>query len=338
MNLEYEWYSTDLFRAILDPNNAGSRGHPVFTALLYAFCPMAAKWWLNGADPVVPYDVVWDAASDFASGITLVEALRKREVPDLLGHVKKYIAAITAYRITPGHNYRNSELATSFPGEEIEVTARAGYQAAFNTHFGGDWRNLLRFARAWAFTIPDWRGDAKIQPGKSDYVFEQVSVAFSVPRMTRRTLEWPAWCWRVKNGLALQIVLGMMINDNMQDQLRFALATRSPGYFMEEKEGKGKRTVKPWEVVPYAYSLDRRDGWAKPLNSAYDVERLVMQVPNLAAVAEKGACSPLGSLGGHKKCEHCGFQAMCFTKDRDITSLVYESMNQDAEKFDRTIA
>ncbi len=338
MYYEVAYYHTDLFRAIGDEKNAGSRGHPVFSALLYAFCPMSAKWWLNGADPFIPYDVVWEAASDFASGITLKDALeKKREVPDLLGHVKKYIDVVTAYR--KNHPYRSSELSPLFTGEEIEVTARAGYQAAFDKHFGGDWRNVLRFVRAWAFTIPDWRGDSEIQPGKYEYKFESVSVAFSVPRLSRRTLEWPAWNWRVKNGYALRIVLGMMANDNLQDQLRFALATKSNGYFGDVAEdGKAKRRVMPWEVTPQVYSFERQAGWAKPLNARFDVEKLVACIPDVAAIAEKSACLPLAALSHYKKCEHCGFQAMCFTRDRDVTPLVYESIKQDAEKFDRIIA
>jgi hypothetical protein len=339
MYYDVEYYYTDLFHAINDASNAGARGHPVFSALLYAFCPMAAKWWLNGAAPVAPYDVVWDAVSAFASGITLVEALEKREVPDLLGHVKKYISVVETYRTNQKHNYRSSELSPMFTGEEIEVTARTGYQAAFDKHFGGDWRNVLRFARAWAFTIPDWRGDAKIQPGKSEYEFKSVNVALSVPRLNRRTLEWPAWNWRVKNGYALQIVLGMMVNDNLQDQLRFALVTRSNGYYVDVVEdGKNKRKIVPWEVTPAIYSFDRQAGWAKPLNAFFDIEKLVESIPSIAAIAEKGACLPLNVLSHYKKCEHCGFQTLCFTKNWDVTSIVYGSMREDAEKFNRTIS
>ena len=337
MYYEVECYYSDLFRAIGDPNNAGGRGHPIFSALLYAFCPMAAKWWLNGADPVTPYDVVWDAVSDFSSGITLKDALEKREVPDLLGHVKKYIREVTAYR--SNNNYRASELSPLFQGEEIEVTARTGYQAAFDKYFGGDWRNVLRFVRAWAFTVPDWRGDAQIQPGKGEYEFKSVKIALNFPRSNRITLEWPGWIWRVKNGRALQIVVGMMISDKIQDQLRFALAVKSNGYYLHYiEEGKNKRKVVPWEATPAIYSFDRQAGWARPFHAFFDVEMLVASIPGIAAVAEKGACLPLGALSHHKKCEHCGFQAQCFTKEGDITPLVYASIGDDAGKFDRSFA
>ena len=48
---------TDLFLALQDPQNP--RGHPVLAALLYAFCPAAARWWLAGADPEQIFDPVW---------------------------------------------------------------------------------------------------------------------------------------------------------------------------------------------------------------------------------------------------------------------------------------
>jgi len=333
MYYEVAYYHTDLFRAMGDERNAGCRGHPVFSALLYAFCPMSAKWWLNGADPVIPYDALWDAAVDFAAGITLKEALEKREIPDLLGHARKYIDVVTAYR--KNHSYRSPELSPLFTGEEIEVTARAGYQAAFDKHFGGDWRNVLRFVRAWAFTFPDWRGDCGIQPSKNEYKFESVSIALSAPRMKQRTLEWPAWCWRVKKGYALRFVLGMMVNDSLQDQLRFALAAKSNGYF---EEGKTGRRVVPWKITPQLYSLERQVGCAKPFHARFDVEKLVDCIPHIADIAEKGACLPLAALSNYKKCEHCGFQAMCYTRDGEATPLVYESIKQDAEKFDRFLA
>ena len=332
-----EYYYTDLFRAIGDKNNQGFRGHPVFSALLYVFCPMAAKWWLNGADPDIPYDPVWEAASDFGSGFTLKDSLINKGVPDLVEHVKKYIDVVTTYRNL--NNYRSSELSPLFTGGKIEVTARTGYQASFDKHFGGDWRNVLRYARAWAFTIPDWRGDAKIQPGKSEYKFRPVSVAFSVPGLKKPVIEWPAWIWRVKTGLSVRIVLGMMVHDNTQDQLRFALAARSNGYFVDEIiDGKTKRTVVPWEVTPHVHSLDRLAGRAEPFKGVFEVEKLVSSVRDIASVAEKGACVPLGALERHKKCDHCGFRAMCYTKRNEITPLVYTSMHDDAAKFDRILA
>ncbi len=43
---------TDLFAALLNRENR--RGHPILSALLYSFCPAAARWWIEGADPQPP--------------------------------------------------------------------------------------------------------------------------------------------------------------------------------------------------------------------------------------------------------------------------------------------
>jgi hypothetical protein len=57
----------------------------------------------------------------------------------------------------------------------------------------------------------------------------------------------------------------------------------------------------------------------------------------LAETARKGACSPLGALFQQSNCEHCGFQALCFTKDGDLTSIVYKSIKDDMGIFDGRI-
>ena len=333
--MEYttEYYYTDLFMALIN-NNA--RGHPVLTALLYVFCPMAAKWWLNGADPVVPYDVVWEAVSDFTTELTLKDALVKRGVPDLIGHVKKYAEQVTKFRDNHRYNYPASELSQEFKGGSIEVTARTGYQDAFDKHFGGDWRNVLRFARTWLFTTQDWRGGVEIEAGKG-YTIQKVTLLLNVPRLNKGSIKWPAWCWRIKDGYALRIVLGMMTNDSIQDQFRFALAARSQSYLVEEiVEGEIKQKTVSWEVTPHLYSLDRQYGSVRPAK-LYDAEKLVLTISPLAEAAKKGACPPLGVLSQQGNCEHCGFQALCFTKNKDLTSIVFASMRDDERIFEGRI-
>ena len=66
---------TDLFLALLNRGNA--RGHPILSALLYAFCPAAARWWLAGAEPTIPFDPVWQSLQDLASGGTLLVHLNR---------------------------------------------------------------------------------------------------------------------------------------------------------------------------------------------------------------------------------------------------------------------
>ena len=45
---------TDLFFSLLNRENR--RGHPILAAMLYSFCPAAARWWIAGADPQPPFD------------------------------------------------------------------------------------------------------------------------------------------------------------------------------------------------------------------------------------------------------------------------------------------
>ncbi|MDP2975161.1 MAG: AMP-binding protein [Anaerolineales bacterium] len=80
---------TDLFTALANRENL--RGHPLLAALLYAFCPAAARWWLAGAEPVIPFDPVWQALQDFTLGKTLKEVLSGYGFENLLGHAQKYI-------------------------------------------------------------------------------------------------------------------------------------------------------------------------------------------------------------------------------------------------------
>ena len=333
MEYEIEHYHTDLFMALI---NNHVRGHPVLTALLYVFCPMAAKWWLNGADPVVPYDVVWEAVNEFTTDLTLKDALVKRGVPDLVGHVKKYYEQVTMFRKYHCFDYPASELSPGFEGGTIEATARSGYQDAFDRHFGGDWCNVLRFSRAWLFTTQDWRDGVGVEAGKG-YTIQKVTLLLNVPGLNEGLIKWPAWCWRIKDGHALRIVLGMMTYDNLQDQLRFALAASSQSYLVEEiVDGKVKQKIIPWEVTPHLYSLDRQSGSVRPAR-LYDTEKLVLTIPQLAGLAKKGACPPQAAFSQQDNCELCGFKALCFTKDGEPTSIVYTSIKSDLGIFDGRI-
>jgi hypothetical protein len=195
---------------------------------------------------------------------------------------------------------------------------------------------VLRFARTWLFTTQDWRGGVEIEAGKG-YTIQKVTLLLNVPRLNKGSIKWPAWCWRIKDGYALRIVLGMMTNDSIQDQFRFALAARSQSYLVEEiVEGEIKQKTVPWEVTPHLYSLDRQYGSVRPAR-LYDAEKLVLTISPLAEAAKKGACPPLGVLSQQGNCEHCGFQALCFTKNKDLTSIVFASMRDDERIFEGRI-
>ena len=143
---------TDLFRALLNRKNA--RGHPILSALVYAFCPTAAHWWLAGADPVPPFDPVWQSLQDLASGETLHDNLIRYGFDGLIPEIRTYIREVEEYRRQ--HPIQSPELMPLFRGGKIPAGRRFGSQNAIN-NLGGDWRNLFIYIRTWAFLAQDWR-------------------------------------------------------------------------------------------------------------------------------------------------------------------------------------
>ena len=144
---------TDLFLAMLNPKNA--RGNPILSALVYTFCPAAARWWLVGADPTPPFDPVWKSLEDLSSGGTLLEFLIKYDFDSLIEEIRTYIREVEEYR-RQHNNLRAPELMPLFRGGNISMSRRYGSQNAIN-NLGGDWRNLFIYVRTWAFLSQDWR-------------------------------------------------------------------------------------------------------------------------------------------------------------------------------------
>src|SRR3972149_3282454 len=124
---------TDLFYALLNRNNA--RGHPILSAMLYAFCPTAARWWLAGADPTPPFDPVWQSLQDLTSGGTLLDHLTRYGFENLIDHIKTYVKDVEIYR--PQHPAQAPEPTPLFRGGKIDMARRFGSQNAIN-NLGGD--------------------------------------------------------------------------------------------------------------------------------------------------------------------------------------------------------
>src|SRR5512142_2622879 len=87
---------SDLFLALLNRKNP--RGHPILSAMLYTFCPAAARWWLAGADPTPPFDPVLQSLKDLASGGTLLEHLKCYGFENLIDDIKEYVQEVQTYR------------------------------------------------------------------------------------------------------------------------------------------------------------------------------------------------------------------------------------------------
>ncbi|PIZ25437.1 MAG: hypothetical protein COY47_05970, partial [Chloroflexi bacterium CG_4_10_14_0_8_um_filter_57_5] len=258
---------TDLFLALLDRDNP--RGHPILAALLYAFCPAAARWWLAGAEPVVSFDPLWQALTDLAKGETLKEALLRYGFENLLGNARSYVDEVEAYRrVRPG--VFAPETLPFFPGGHLELASRFGHQEAINK-LGGRWENFFAYIRAWAFTAQDW--ETNIRFFAAPAVGAVTRLALMLPG-TRRPAWFPALLWTARHGpSATRIVIGLPVVEQAQDQLRFALAQAS-----------GQEGNKPWPSPPEVWAVDRLSGFAsQDINCAEAVERtsLKLTIPKI---------------------------------------------------------
>ncbi len=296
---------TDLFLALTHPENP--RGHPILAALLYAYCPAAARWWLAGADPKVPFDPVWTALRDLAaSKQTLKEVLEKYGFGTLVDEARRYIEQVEASR-RMHTNIRAPERMPTFTGGRTDLNQRFGLQDAFDK-MGGDWRNLFVYTRAWAFLAPDWENDMRFA-APPEFSLERLALTF---QGIRTPAFFPAWMWTSHQGSAERRVLGLL-KDGDVDQLRFALALRAG-------PANGKR---PWPSLPEVYTLDQETGIAEPFDALLDAASLPDLIQRLAALAgrEDGACSPLVALQQSSKCQACGYQAQCYTKTSQLSPL-----------------
>ena len=307
-------YNTDLWLALLDKDNP--RSHPLLAALLYAFCPAAARWWLAGADvALLPFDPVWQALKDLSGGETLKAALTRYGFEDILDEAKRYVDEVDAYRRThPGID--SPETLPTFPGGRMSLDRRFGLSDAI-AKMGKDWSNFFAYIRAWAFLYPDW--EARIQFFATPE-FNPVRLALTLPGI-RRPVYLPAWLWTLKKGYAVRMVIGLPVEDE-QDEIRFSLAACSPEYLparssVEADTGKAAES-KPWLapggafVVPEVWALKCSDGIAEPRDPHVEDEHLLPLVNALADAAEKGPYPPLNALRSPSACRKCVYIQLCY--------------------------
>ena len=288
---------SDLFLALLNRKNA--RGHPILSAMLYAFCPTAAHWWMVGADPTPPFDPVWKSLEDLATGETLLEFLIKYDFENLIEEVRTYIHEVEEYRRQ--HPVSAPELMPIFRGGKISVSRRYGSQNAIN-NLGGDWRNLNIYIRTWAFLSQDWRINMKIERD-SGYQMTSEKVCLTLPSLNL-PVQYDSWVWKVPVGHVTETKIGALVFNGEQDQLRFSLLRRCTTM--------GKQ---PWPNTPILYALDRETGAVShfdQLLSDRDLEKMVQYLSNLA---KKGPHPPLNALRQPSICKQCGYRQLCFEKN-----------------------
>lgn len=310
-----ELYHTDLFRALLENK---TRRHPILKTLLFFYCPMAVRWWMNGTDPIVHYDPVWDAMTEFASGVTLNRVLECRGFSEMLGVVRNYINAVTAYQII--HPAEYPEPSQVFPGAE-ETLSPYGYQDETNRFFGGDFRNVELFVRTWAFTLPAWRAEARIPPG-SPFVIEKLAFIFSGANF--KPIIWQAWSWVITTD-PIRTVVGLLVNENNQNQLLFSLAAY--GVFHANKT----RNLNPRQHFPDFFALDRNSHRAQPFQAFFDPEKLVNIIPKVSKTIRETDCLPTGAINNRGQCLHCGFHFCCFSNEGSIRPEVFCSLFTESQ-------
>jgi hypothetical protein len=311
-----ELYHTDLFRAILE-NQA--RGHPILKTLLFLFCPMAVRWWLNGTDPTVPYDPVWDAMTEFASGETLKQVIECRGFSEMHGVVMKYLDTVTAYQRF--HPNKFPEPSQVFPGAE-KALAPYGYQNETTRFFGGDFRNVELFVRTWAFVIPEWRTEAGI-PSGSRFMVEKLAFHFSGADF--KPIIWQAWSWVITTN-PIRTIVGLLVNENYQNQLLFSLATY--GVFHADKT----RNQNPRQHLPDFFALNRSSHRARPFQAYFDPEKLVNIIPDISKTIRETDCLPIAAINNPSQCLHCGFHFCCYSNDGSIRPEVYCSLSEESER------
>jgi hypothetical protein len=287
---------TDLFRALLHPKNP--RGHPILSAMLYSFCPAAARWWLAGAEPTLPFDPVWQSLQDLTTGGTLLDHLRRYGFEALTDEIKKYVEEVKTYRSL--HPIQAPERLPLFRGGSIPAGMRFGSQNAIQ-NLGGDWRNLFIYVRTWAYLSQDWRLGMGI-PRDADYLLSNEIVLLTLPG-THLPVQFETWIWKVRVGHVTETRIGLPVSRGEQDQLRFALILRC-----------NPVGDQPWPNRPIVFALDRETGEAEHFDQTLADKDLERVVGSLSALAKNGPYPPLNALREPSFCKACGYQNLCFYK------------------------
>ena len=290
---------TDLFLALLNEKNA--RGHPILSALIYAFCPAAAYWWMAGAVPELPFDPIWRSLEDLSSGGTLKDHLVRYGFDSLIDEVRKYIDEVTIFR--KQHGFISSpEFSPFFTGGKLEMSQRFGSQHAIEK-FGGNWQYLFTYVRTWAFLSQDWRSGMGIDMAAS-YTFCVEKVHLVLP-IYRLPVQFDAWMWKVPIGHVTETKIGLLGKSMEQDQLRFSLTRRC--------QPAGRQ---PWPNAPAVHVLDPSTGEAIHFERKLPSRSLEGIVDYLAKRAADGPHPPLHALNQSSRCRKCGFQQICFQEHK----------------------
>ncbi|HUF37158.1 MAG TPA: hypothetical protein VMN57_01435 [Anaerolineales bacterium] len=280
---------TDLWMDLLNPANR--RGHPVLAALLYVFCPAAARWWLAGADPVVPFDPLWQAHHLRSSGRTLRAVLEDWELGKLIGHARKYVEQVEAFRAQPQHRHIPApELLPTFLGGRLPVAIRHGLSEAFE-EIGG-WQNFYPFVRAWAFSPRDWAGALGWRE-----VRRMERTAIALEALWAEPVAFSAW--RLSGDG--RTVLGLL-----------APADRFAGAWIAGVAACGRSTVQREELY-----LLSETGRTSRAGGGFGVRANRDLIERASSAAREGPHIPVNALERPSLCRRCGYHHICWMERED---------------------
>jgi len=304
---------TDLWLAIKKDSEL-ERKHPVLGALLYAFCPAAARWWRAGAEPKPPFDPVWTALEDIASGATLKDSLHRLGFEKLVTHAKDYIEKINGYRkLHPGHI--SPELWPQFPGGRLPADTRFGSNEAIES-LGNNWDNFFIYIRVWSHIVRDWELNMRISD--KDLLPQMDWMATSLPDFKKPFL-FPVWAWTTEK----RTTLGIIMNNGLGvDVLRGELARYA-----------GSSGSKPWSDVPALYMLDSVTGIIEtPSQAVPNKTDLSLLLKNLYQLVDREIAPPQNALMNPKICAQCAYRTMCYMpKSKQLTPLAQKFTSLQGE-------
>lgn len=293
------------------------RSNPIVTALLYAYCPAAAHWYVRNGPVEEVFDIVWKALEDYATGKTLADCLTEYGLASVIPDIKHYVEQVELFRRRQTHSVPAPETTMLFKsGKRADSTF--GLQSQLE-NLGGSWNNVLEYVRVWAYVMRDWKSSMKLRLGENvTREFKQFTVSLSAPGVhSRLRVHFPVWGWEVVVGRVKSVYLGLLVSERRQDALRFALVNNC-----DLAGDKGW----PDDQRPYVYALDRLTGETEYMNLAVDHEYALRMVMPMYRAARIGPNLPLAALHHRAHCLGCGYRKICFGEKSN--QLLVASLNQ----------
>lgn len=289
----------DLWRSL----SKNHRGHPLLTALLYSYCPAAARWWLAGAEPVINYDVVYHALTDIAAGKRLKDSLVEYGFQDFLIDARRHIDHIKVYRGTH-RNIASPELLPLFRTVELEKL-KFGYRDSLQAAFGGKAENILSYIRVYSHLLNDWAKAMRFE--SEDVVVERTDFVVTLQGWSAARFE--GWVLSASHKYTDRRALVWQVDD----------VTNQNALMVECLMLAQSAGAKPWNTPPEVWFLTYDGQVAGPEKRLSLPLKAVSE--NLTSAAKSEICPPINAIHAPVRCAQCAFKAQCWTRDAEISPL-----------------